>query len=419
MNYNYRYRLKPTEPQQETLDYHRDTCRQLYNHALYRFNQIAEDERTVKQRVRAIRDELPDLKDWWGELTDIYSKVLQPTVMRIAHNVKALGRLKEEGYNVGELRWKSPREFRSFTYNQSGFELDKKSGQTVLSLSKLADVPIKLHRPLPDDATIKEVTLKKEHTGEWFAIFGIEMDTKPPAKSSLDEISAEEMVGIDVGILKYAHDTDGTAVESLDLSAERDRLQREQRTLSRKEHGSANWEQQRQRVAQCYLRIKRKRRDFLHKLSNYYAREYELVAVENLDVKELLESPRNSRNTAAAAWNTFTSMLEHKCQRDGTHFVEVDPEGTTKECAQCGIATEKPLWVREHSCPACGFEADRDANAAWNILSRGLTDLGVGHSEGMPVETALPAETAVVPAKRVLEAGSPCLNERAAIAASE
>jgi putative transposase len=413
MNYNYRYRLTPTEAQRETLDYHRDTCRQLYNHALYRFNQIPEDEGTVKQRVRKIRDELPDLKDRWDALTDVYSKVLQPTVMRIAKNINALGKLKEQGYKVGELRWKSPREFRSFTYNQSGFELDEKSGQTVLSLSKLADIPIKLHRPLPDDATVKEVSLKKEKTGEWFAIFGIEMDREPPARPPLEDIDTGEMVGIDVGNLKYAHDTDGTAVESLDLSSERERLEREQRALSRKEHGSANWEKQRQRVAECHLDIKRKRRDFLHKLSAYYAREYDLVAVEDLDVKGMLESPRNSHNTASAAWNTFTDMLEYKCEREGTHFVAVDPDGTTKECARCGVTTDKPLWVREHSCPACGFEVDRDANAAWNILSRGLTKLGVGHSEGTPVETALPAGTTPVPAKRVVEAGSPCLKEPA------
>jgi len=62
MNYNDRYRLKPTERQRETLDSHRDTCRQLYNHALYRFNQIPEDEGTVEQRVRKIRDEPSSLK---------------------------------------------------------------------------------------------------------------------------------------------------------------------------------------------------------------------------------------------------------------------------------------------------------------------------------------------------------------------
>ena len=121
-------------------------------------------------------------------------------------------------------------------------------------------------------------------------------------------------------------------------------------------------------------------------------------------------------------------MLEYKCEREGTHFVAVNPRGTTKECASCGVSTEKPLWVREHSCPACGFEADRDANAAWNILSRGIKKrLGAGRSESTspeiedfwcanesqsdsltPVETALPVDTSVS-AKRVVETGSPTL----------
>ena len=212
-----------------------------------------------------------------------------------------------------------------------------------------------------------------------------------------------------MGILKYAHDTDETAVDSLDLSDERDRLESAQRDLSRKKHGSANWEKQRRVVAERHADLKRKRRDFLHKLSNYYAREFDLVAVEDLDAKGLVELPGNSRNRAGAAWGTFLSMLEYKCEREGTHFVAVNPRGTTKECASCGVSTEKPLWVREHSCPSCGFEADRDANAAWNILSRGLEDVGVGRSESTPVETALPVDSDSVSAKRVLEAGSPTL----------
>ncbi len=73
-------------------------------------------------------------------------------------------------------------------------------------------------------------------------------------------------------------------------------------------------------MAECHLRLKRKRRDFLHKLSAYYAREYDLVAVEDLNVKGLFESPCNNRNTASAAWNTFTSMLEYKCERERTSW---------------------------------------------------------------------------------------------------
>jgi len=258
------------------------------------------------------------------------------------------------------------------------------------------------------------------------------VDEAPPDKPE----TPEKVVGIDVGILTYAHDTDGYAIESPEFSDERERLERAQRELSRKEHGSANWEKQRQIVAERHANLKRKRRDFLHKLSNYYATEYDLVAVEDLDAKGLVELPGTSRNRAGAAWGTFLRMLEYKCEREGTHFVAVEPAGTTKECASCGVSTDKPLWVREHSCPGCGFEADRDANAvvrlrltgskiardfatAWNILSRGLGDVGVVHSESTssesqddsdvrtraqlsstPVETALPADTPVS-AKRV------------------
>jgi len=195
-------------------------------------------------------------------------------------------------------------------------------------------------------------------------------------------------------------------------------LERAQRDLSRKEHGSNNWEEQRKIVARRHADLKRKRRDFLHKLSNYYASTYDLVAVEDLDVKGLVELPGSSRNRVGAAWSTFLRMLEYNCEREGTYFVAVEPAGTTKECAACGVKTDKPLWVREHFCPSCGF-TDRDWNAAWNTLSRGIKQLGEGRSKTTPAETALPTETDSVPAKRVVETGSPEPKERAGPAASE
>jgi len=238
------------------------------------------------QRVRQVRDQLTSLKDWWDELNDVYSTVAQAAVMRIEDSIKALSQLKQNGYNVGSLNWKAPKDFRSFTYIQSGFEFDSKNGQPVLSLSKLADIPLIKHRAIPDAETVKEITIKKESTGEWFASFTVG-DKETPEKPT----DPDRCVGIDVGILKYAHDTDGTAVESLDLSDERERLERAQHDLSQKERGSANWERQRQVVAERHADLKRKRRDFLHKLSNYYATEYDLVAVEGLDAKELVELP--------------------------------------------------------------------------------------------------------------------------------
>jgi len=109
MHYTYRFRFDPTPEQRELLDHHRDTCRQLYNHALNEFKQIPKSAGTLNQRVRQVRDQLTSLKDWWDELNDVYSTVAQAAVMRIEDSIKALSQLKQNGYNVGSLNWKAPR----------------------------------------------------------------------------------------------------------------------------------------------------------------------------------------------------------------------------------------------------------------------------------------------------------------------
>lgn len=416
MEYSPRFQLQPTQPQQDTLNSTLDTVRQVYNHGLYRFNQLPESEGTVKQRVRQIRNELPELKNWWDELNNIYSKVLQTTIERIATNIQRLGQAKQTGQNVGSLNWKSPREFKSFTYNQSGFKLDKKSGPDgygLLQLSKLGDIPIRLHRDFPEHKTIKEVTVKQEPTGDWFASFCISIDE--PEKPTVNDIAVEDTVGIDLGISNFIVDSDGRSIQRLDLTDDRERLEREQRKLSRKEHGSNNWELQRQNVAEIHAQMSNKKRDFKHKLAHFYTTAYDVVCVEDLNVQSMVEEKRNARNMAEVGWRDFISVLEHHGRKNGCYVISVNPRNTTKECSQCGVKTEKPLWIREHSCPSCGFETDRDLNAALNVVDRGLEKLGVVHSDGMPVETDLTVETdsvlESVSAKSVVEAGSPALKE--------
>ncbi|MFC6992344.1 RNA-guided endonuclease InsQ/TnpB family protein [Haladaptatus sp. GCM10025707] len=424
MMYSPRFRLLPTTEQRGAMDWQRNTVRQTYNHALREFNQIPEDAGTLRQRVWMVRDRLPALKDWWPDLKLVYSTVLQKAVERIRDNIQNLGKLKAKGYDVGSLNWKKPREFRSFTYRQSGFELDTKSGPNgrgLLVLKKLKgetrEIPVRLHRDLPENEQLKEVTLKKEPTGAWYASFAIETET--PKKPVVEDITPEDTVGLDLGVLNFIHDSEGRSIGRLDLSDDRERLEREQRSLSRKTYESKNWENQRERVANVHARMTAKKRDFQHKLAHYYTTAYDAVFVENLNVKGMLESPENARNKAEVGWRDFIIILQHHGEKNGCHVVDVGPEGTTKECASCGVSTWKPLWVREHSCPSCGFELDRDWNAALNVLSRGLKKLGVVHSEDTPVETAIAVSTdggesssIVVDASRVSEAGSPVLNER-------
>ncbi|GAA0547578.1 transposase [Halorubrum ejinorense] len=415
MEYSHRYHAYPTQEVAERLDYHIDVHRQAYNYTLYEYENVDADDigSAYKHHSR-----LPDWKDEFPIFSDVNSKALQRTVTRFYQNLTGLSEQKQNGNTVGKLTWKSPRDYQSMTYSQSGFELKNTSGRTAtLWLSKIGDIEIRHHREIPDEAIIKEVTVKQETTSEWFVSFGLETDTADlPEKPDVETLDTSNSIGIDLGILNYIHTSDGTTVDWIDLEDEYERLCREQRKLSRKVHGSNNYEKQRREVAKVKRHIRRKVLDYQHKITTWLVREYDAVFVEDLDVKGMLEQSHNARNKQDAAWRQFITLLEYKAELYGTHVVQIDAAGTTKECASCGVETAKPIWVREHSCPSCGFECDRDANAAMNVLQRGFSELGLGWPESTPVETALATDTTQVSAKRVIETGSPTLNEAASAA---
>ncbi|WP_128223720.1 RNA-guided endonuclease InsQ/TnpB family protein [Halobacteriaceae archaeon SHR40] len=413
MEYSYYYPAYPTQQVAAKLDSHIDIHRQAYNYALYEYENVDADDigSAYNHHYR-----LPDWKDEFSVFSEVNSKALQRTVTRFYQNLNGLSEQKQNGRKVGNLNWKSPGEFQSMTYSQSGFELKNTSGRNAtLWLSKIGDISIRYHREIPDEADIKEVTIKKETTGGWFVSFGLETDDLPEILD-VDSLNVDNSVGVDLGIRKYIHTSDGTTVDWLGLEDEYERLRREQRNLSRKDQGSNNYEKQRQTVAKVKRHIRRKVLDYQHKITTWLVREHDAVFVEDLDVKEMLEQSHNARNKQDAAWRRFITHLEYKAELYGTLVVQVEPAGTTRECASCGVETAKPIWVREHSCPSCGFECDRDANAAMNVLQRGFSELGLEWPEDTPVETALPTDTHSVSAKRVIETGSPTLNEATPVA---
>ena len=377
MEYSHRYPAYPTQQVAARLEHHIDIHRQAYNYTLYEYENVDADDigSAYKHHYR-----LPGWKDEFPLFSEANSKALQRTVTRFYQNLDGLSEQKENGRTVGKLNWKSPREFQSMTFSQSGFELKNTSGRhATLWLSKIGDIKIRYHREIPNDAAIKEVTVKKETTGDWFVSVGLETDeANLPEKPDVDSLDLSNSVGIDLGILNYIHTSDGKTVDWLDLNDEYERLRREQRKLSRKENGSNNYEKQRRKVATIKRHIRRTVLDYQHKLTTWLVREYDAVFVEDLDIKGMLEQSHNARTKQDAAWRQFITLLDYKAELYGTHVVQVEAAGTTKECAQCGVETAKPIWVREHSCPSCGFECDRDANAAMNVLKRGFSALGMG-----------------------------------------
>ena len=410
MEYSHRYLACPTQEVAERLEHHLDVHRQLYNHVRWDYENSSEDDKPSEYDQN---DKLPEWKRKWPVFGKLHSKAAQATVARFHRNLSNLRKKKEKGYKVGRLKRQSPADYRSVTYNQSGFDFDEKRGHdkyAYVRFSKIGWIKIRYSRPIPDRATIKEVTFKKETTGEWFVSFGLETDDADlPEKPDVGSLDTTNTIGIDLGILNYIHTSDGKTVDRLDLVDEYERLRREQRKLSRKENGSSNYEKQRRDVAKVKRYIQRKVLDYQHKITTWLVREYNAVFVEDLNVQSMLQGDGNARNRQDVAWRQFIQLLEYKADLYGCHVVQVEPKGTTKECASCGVETEKPIWVRKHSCPSCGFETDRDANAAMNVLRRGFSELGLGWPEATPVEAATATDTTQfesVSASRVIETGS-------------
>jgi putative transposase len=267
--------------------------------------------------------------------------------------------------------------FNAFTYNQTGFRVKGNK----LSLSKIGSIKIVLHR---QPVNVKQVTICRKKDGRWYAVVACEI-----LRKLYSTIVYDKPVGIDVGIAKFAHDSDNHVVENPQfLTRMLKPVKRAHRRLSRRQQGSSNHIKTRHMLARLYERINNKRRDFLHKTSTYYASRYDLIFLERLRVANLTRNHKLARKILDASWSTFKVMLQYKANR----VVEVEPAYSSVDCSRCSHPVPKSLAVRTHSCPKCGAVMDRDYNSAMNHLQNGLELL-----LGLPAERreVTPAEIVI------------------------
>jgi putative transposase len=178
-------------------------------------------------------------------------------------------------------------------------------------------------------------------------------------------------VGIDVGLERFAVDSDGHGVENPRfLKRELKKLRKEQMKLSKKQKGSQNWDKQRIVVARTYERVCDQRNDFQHKLARAYVDEYDLIVTEKLAPVNMVQDRRLARSISDASWSSFNDKIAYKAERAGKLFVQVDARGTSQTCPSCGRAEAKPLSQRKHECP-CGCTMARDHASSLVILERG------------------------------------------------
>ena len=362
MMISYKYRIYPNKVTEQKLVDALDACRWLYNHLLDNLNEAK--EKGIKLTSVDTQNTIPLLKPENPQLRKVYSKTLQMVNNTLWSNIKSLSALKKNGREIGHLRFKGKDWYKTLNYNQSGFKIDQ--DHSLLTLSKIGDIKIRLHRPI--EGKVKAVLIKKSGN-RWYVIVQAELDPKIPDPNV-------KLVGIDVGLEAFAVDTDCNSVENPRFAEKSsDKLKTTQRKLSRSQKGSNRRKKIRDRLDKIHERINNQRSDFLNKLSRLYVNRYDIICIEDLDIKGLKEKGNSKvkhRNIHDASWSRFAFMLSYKAESAGRKLIKVDPRNTTQRCSSCGSIVKKDLSDRVHECHHCGFSCDRDYNASRNILLSGM-----------------------------------------------
>ena len=274
---------------------------------------------------------------------------------------------------------------RSVEYKTSGWKLAEDRKSITFSDKKgIGKLKLKGTRDLHfyQISQIKRVRLVKKATGVYVQ-FCIDAERKENTEPT------GKTVGIDMGLKEFYTDSNGVMVENPKfLRAGEKVLKRCQRRLSRKVKGSKNRGKARLILGKRHLKISRKRKDHAVKLARCVIQSNDLIAYENLRIKNMVKNHCLAKSINDASWYQFRLWLEYFGKVFERVTVAVNPAYTSQECSNCGEIVKKTLSTRTHVCK-CGCAMDRDENAARNILSRGLSTVGHTGTFGRDPSNAL------------------------------
>jgi len=369
-NIAYQYRLEPNKTQSRMLCRLLEIACRLYNDALQERKDAWEREkRTITFYEQALK--LKDLRAINKELALFNFSACQHILRRLEKAFRRFFDGIKKGEKVGYPRFKKPHRFRTleFTYGDgTRIKVDER-GRLRLYVQNVGLIKVIWHRPLPEGAVIKQVWITHKADG-WFVNFALEVSEealmKPTPKTG-------KAVGIDVGLENLLALSDGTLLDNPRwLKAIEKKIAHKQQILSRKAKGSKRWKRMCKQVAKLHLKIARQRKDYYFKLVSWLVKEFDLIAVEDLNIKGLAKGVC-SKSVHDASWGVFLNqILPYKAWSAGKALVKVTPNGTSQHCAVCGHRVPKELSDRQHCCSNCGFVTHRDTNSAILILNLGL-----------------------------------------------
>lgn len=377
----YKYRIYPNKKQRELIDKTFGCCRFVYNFC--RGNQKKEENmwllvnEMVQQGYFTCNNYkskffnkfenygfLKELKQYYKWLKEVDKFALESAVDNLADAYNKY--YKKQG---GKPKFKSKKNNDVISYTTKFTNNNIEILGKHIKLPKLKAVKFK-DKSRPQGKIVKATISKTSSNRYYVSLTCKEVLVQEYPKTN-------NKAGIDLGIADFAILSNGKKIcNNQFLEKELNKIAELQRGLSRKSIGSSNYNKAKLKVAKIHEKIANQRNDFLHKLTHKLIKEYDIICIENLDVKEMKETDSTIRNLRVSdvSWYEFRRQLEYKADWYGKTVSKVNRYYPSSQiCSCCGHRdSKKDTSIREWICPKCNNKLDRDLNASINILNEGL-----------------------------------------------